>query len=197
MKREIAIQLSVLPSQNEQISDIVKKESGRLLDFIKKRIPDDADARDVLQDVFFQLTESYRLMKPIEQVTAWLYTVTRNKITDLFRKKKTLSLDKAFVSKSDENGEELLLAELLPMQQQTAENKMANSLIMDMLTESLEKLPKPQRDVFVMHEIDGLSFNEISEQTGIGLNTLLSRKRYAVNFLREELRSLYNEMFHN
>ena len=196
MKREITIQLSVLPSQNQQISDIVKRESGRLLDFIKKRIPDDADARDVLQDVFYQLTESYRLMKPIEQVTAWLYTVTRNKITDLFRKKKTVSLDKAFVSSKDENGDELLLTELLPQQQETAETKMANSLIMEMLTESLEKLPKTQREVFVMHEIDGLSFNEISEKTGIGLNTLLSRKRYAVNFLREELRSLYNEMFH-
>jgi RNA polymerase sigma factor (sigma-70 family) len=197
LKREIAIQLSILPSQNEQISNIVKKESGRLLDFIKRRIPDDDDARDVLQDVFYQLTESYRLMKPIEQVTAWLYTVTRNKITDLFRKKKTVSLDKAFHSKKDENGEELLLTELLPQQQENAEGKMANSMIMEMLTESLDKLPKVQREVFVMHEIDGLSFNEISEKTGIGLNTLLSRKRYAVNFLREELRSLYNEMFYN
>lgn len=197
MKREIAIQLSILPSQNEQISNIVKKESGRLLDFIRKRIPNEEDAQDVLQDVFYQLTQSYRLMKPIEQVTAWLYTVTRNKITDLFRKKKTVSLDKAFVSKSDENGEELLLAELIPQNQETAEAKMANTLIMEMLTDSLDKLPKAQREVFVMHEIDGLSFNEISDQTGIGLNTLLSRKRYAVNFLREELRSLYNEMFHN
>jgi len=197
LKREIAIQLSILPSQNEQISNIVKKESGRLLDFIRKRIPNEEDAQDVLQDVFYQLTQSYRLMKPIEQVTAWLYTVTRNKITDLFRKKKTVSLDKAFVSKSDENGEELLLAELIPQNQETAEAKMANTLIMEMLTDSLDKLPKAQREVFVMHEIDGLSFNEISDQTGIGLNTLLSRKRYAVNFLREELRSLYNEMFHN
>jgi len=136
-------------------------------------------------------------MKPIEQVTAWLYTVTRNKITDLFRKKKTLSLDKAFVSKSDENGEELLLAELIPQNQETAEAKMANALIMEMLTESLDKLPKAQREVFVMHEIDGLSFNEISDKTVIVLNTLLSRKRYAVNFLREELSSLYKEMFHN
>ncbi len=183
--------------QNQSIQETVKKESPRLLDFIRKRIPDTNDAEDILQDVFYQLIENYRLMKPIEEMTAWLFTVARNKITDRFRKKKPESLEKQLLYNGEEEGEMLNLADILPGQNDSPETKMLRSAVMEELEEALGELPQEQREVFMLHEIDGKSFKEISETTGASVNTLLSRKRYAVLFLRERLKELYNELLTN
>ena len=184
-------------TQNQSIQETVKKESPRLLDFIRKRIPDANDAEDILQDVFYQLIETYRLMKPIEEVTAWLFTVARNKITDRFRKKKPESLEKQLLYNKEEEGKMLNLADILPGQNDSPETKMLRTAVMEELEEALGELPEEQREVFMLHEIDGKSFKEISEITGASINTLLSRKRYAVLFLRESLKELYNELLTN
>ena len=184
-------------TQNQSILETVKKESPRLLDFIRKRIPDANDAEDILQDVFYQLIETYRLMKPIEEVTAWLFTVARNKITDRFRKKKPESLEKQLLYNKEEEGKMLNLADILPGQNDSPETKMLRTAVMEELEEALGELPEEQREVFMLHEIDGKSFKEISEITGASINTLLSRKRYAVLFLRESLKELYNELLTN
>jgi len=183
--------------QNQSIQETVRKESPRLLDFIRKRIPDADDAEDILQDVFYQLVEMNRLMKPIEEITAWLFTVARNKITDRFRKKKPESLEKQLSYRREEEGEMLNLADLLPSTDDSQDVKMLRSAVMEELEDALDELPKEQREVFMLHEIDGKSFKEIAEITGDSVNTLLSRKRYAVLFLRERLRELYNELLDN
>ena len=183
--------------QNQSIQETVKKESPRLLDFIRKRIPDADDAEDILQDVFYQLVEMNRLMKPIEEVTAWLFTVARNKITDRFRKKKPESLEKQLSYRKEEEGEMLNIADLLPSTDASQDVKMFRSAVMEEFEDALDELPKEQREVFMLHEIDGKSFKEIAEITGDSVNTLLSRKRYAVLFLRERLRKLYNELLDN
>ena len=183
--------------QNQSIQETVKKESPRLLDFIRKRIPDAVDAEDILQDVFFQFIEATRLTKPIENAGAWLFTVARNKITDLFRKKKTESLDKQLNYSKEEGGEMLNLADLLPAQNDLPETKMLRKAVMEELEEALDELPDEQREVFMLHEIDGKSFQEISEMKGVSVNTLLSRKRYAVLFLRERLKGLYNQLLND
>ena len=183
--------------QNQSIKETVKKESPRLLDFIRKRIPDAVDAEDILQDVFFQFIETTRLAKPIENAGAWLFTVARNKITDLFRKKKPESLEKQLIHSREEDGEMLNLSDILPAQNDSPENKMLREAVMEELEEALDEMPKEQREVFMLHEIDRKSFKEISEMTGASVNTLLSRKRYAVLFLRERLKELYNELLNN
>jgi RNA polymerase sigma factor (sigma-70 family) len=183
--------------QNQSIQETVKKESPRLLNFIRKRIPDTNEAEDILQDVFYQLVEAYRLMRPIEEITAWLFTVARNKITDRFRKKKTQSLDKEMAYTREEEGEMLNLADLLPSPDDSQDRAMLRRAVMEELEEALDELPKNQREVFLLHEIDRKSFKEISESTGDSINTLLSRKRYAVLFLRERLHKLYKELITN
>ena len=183
--------------QNQSIQETVKKESPRLLDFIRRRIPDADDAEDILQDVFYQLVETYRLMKPIEEVGAWLFTVARNKITDRFRKKKPESLEKQLLHMREEEGEMLNLADILPAKNDLPETKMLRTAVMEELEDALDELPKEQREVFMLHEIDRKSFKEISEVTGASVNTLLSRKRYAVLFLRERLKELYKELLNN
>ena len=181
-------------TQNQSIQETVKKESPRLLDFIRRRIPDTVDAEDILQDVFFQFIEATRLTKPIENAGAWLYTVARNRITDMFRKKKPESLEKQLIHSREEDGEMLNLSDILPAQNDSPDIKMLRSTIMEELEEALHELPEGQREVFILHEIDGKSFKEISETTGASVNTLLSRKRYAVLFLRERLKELYDEL---
>ena len=183
--------------QNQSIQETVKKESPHLLDFIRKGIPDTNDAEDILQDVFYQLVESYRLMKPIEEMTAWLFTVARNKITDRFRKKKPESLEKQLSYTKEEEGEMLNLADILPSSDESQDMAMLRTAVMEELEDALDELPKDQREVFLMHEIDRKSFKEISERTGASINTLLSRKRYAVLFLRERLQNLYKELITN
>ncbi len=183
--------------QNKSIKETVKKEGPRLLNFIRKRVPETEDAEDVLQDVFYQLVETYRMMKPVEEVTSWLFTVARNKITDLFRKNKPVQIDSILTLQNDETGEMLNLAEILPAEGESPEMRMLRLTVMDEIEEALGELPKEQREIFILHEIEHKSFKEISEITGVSINTLLSRKRYAVLFLRERLRELYKELTTN
>lgn len=182
--------------QNQQIRNAVQSERSRLLDFIRRRVPTDEEAEDIVQDVFYDLIEAYRIMKPIEKLTAWLFSVARNKITDRYRKKSTRSLEETARSIGyDEEKETYLLADLLAGQAVSAEDEMMREVILDALAEALDELPPEQKDVFVWHELEDRSFREITTMTGISQNTLLSRKRYAVLYLRERLQFLYDELF--
>lgn len=180
--------------QNESLKLTIEKERRRLLDFIRKRVPTQEDAEDILQDVFYELVNTYRLMKPVEQMASWLFTVARNKITDRYRKKKPDSLEGHFAIRSGEDGERLEIADFLPGNVNSPETEMMREAITEGLMAALEELPKEQREVFIMHEIEDKSFQEISKITGANVNTLLSRKRYAVLFLRERLQNLYNDL---
>ncbi|MBL7891711.1 MAG: sigma-70 family RNA polymerase sigma factor [Bacteroidia bacterium] len=196
MENTATISLVMTDEQNHSIGQVVQKEQKRLLDFIRKRVPSEEDAEDILQDVFYQLTESYRLMKPIEQVSAWLFTVARNKITDMFRKKKpdnfsSLAFDN---QNSDDEGETFSIADYLPDASEGPEAAYLRKVILNTLDESLKELPQEQRDVFVMQEMEQMSFKQIAELTGEPVNTLISRKRYAVLHLRERLQEVYNEL---
>src|SRR5664279_2090347 len=169
--------------QDRQITDVVKQEQSRLRNFIRRRVPDPRDADDILQEVFYELVEANRLLMPIEHVTGWLFRVARNRITDLFRKKKPESLSDA-VTASDEE-EPLLLEDLLPSPDAGPDAFYARSVLLDELEDALDELPDEQREVFVGHEIEGRSFKEMSAESDVSVNTLLSRKRYAVLHLRE------------
>lgn len=182
-------------SQNESISQVILKERRRLLEFIRKRVPTQEDAEDVLQDVFYELVNTYRLMKPVEQMASWLFTVARNKITDRYRKKKPDSLEEHFALRAGDDGDKLDIADFLPSGTNSPETEMMREAIMQGLVTALDELPKEQREVFIMHELEDKSFQEIAEITGANLNTLLSRKRYAVLYLRERLLNLYNDLF--
>jgi RNA polymerase sigma factor (sigma-70 family) len=177
--------------QDRRISEAIKLEWTRLRNFIRKRVPDQSDAEDILQDVFYELIEAYRVMKPVEQVGAWLFRVARNRITDLFRKKKAESLsDPVAVG---EAGDATRLEDLLPSPEAGPEAAYARSVLLEEIEEALNELPKEQRDVFIAHELDGRSFKELAEQTGLSVNTLLSRKHYAVLHLRLRLQAIYDE----
>jgi RNA polymerase sigma factor (sigma-70 family) len=178
--------------QDQRISEAVSREQSRLRNFIRRRVADPGDAEDILQDVFYELVEAYRMMKPIEQVTAWLYRVTRNRITDLFRSKTREALRKEPVRVA-EDGEELLLEELLPSPDAGPDAVFARGLLLEEFDDALDELPEEQRDVFVAHELMGYSFKELSAQTGLSVNTLLSRKHYAVLHLRKRLQAIYDE----
>ncbi len=182
--------------QNRQIQDAVRKERSRLLDFIRRRVPSPEEAEDIMQDVFYDLIEAYRFMKPIEKLTAWLFRVARNKITDRYRMKRTRPLEEPTRSRGyDEEKETYLLADILAGPAVSAEDEMMREMILDTLSEALDELPPEQKDVFVWHELEDRSFREIADMTGISQNTLLSRKRYAVLYLRERLQFLYDELF--
>lgn len=195
----LQIESTMADVQNRQIQETVHKERGRLIQFIRSRIPRPEDAEDIAQDVFYEFTEMYRLMKPVEQIASWLFTVARNKITDRYRKKKPVLLEDVFSFKA--NGEEdsiYLLDELLPAANvRSADVEMMRETIMDALMEALDELPTEQRDVFVQHELEDKSFKEIAEATGVTINTLLSRKRYAVLYLRDRLKSLYDDLLNS
>lgn len=178
--------------QDQRISDAVSREQSRLRNFIGRRVPDPGDAEDILQDVFYELVEAYRMMKPVEQVTAWLFRVARNRITDLFRAR-SREASRNEPTQVAEDGEPLLLEELLPSPDAGPEAAYARSVLLDELDEALEELPAEQREVFVAHELMGYSFKELAAQTGVGVNTLLSRKHYAVLHLRERLQAIYDE----
>jgi RNA polymerase sigma factor (sigma-70 family) len=181
-----------MTEQDQRISEVVKRERSRLGNFIRRRVPDPRDAEDILQDVFYKLVEANRLLMPIEHVTGWLFRVARNRITDLFRKKKPQSLSDARVE--DENGGLLQLEDLLPSPEAGPEAVYVHNLLLEELELALEELPDEQREVFVAHELEGRSFNEMAEETGLSVNTLLSRKRYAVSHLRERLQSIHDEL---
>jgi len=181
-------------NQNEIILHTVKTERSRLLNFIRKRVPSEEDAQDILQDVLYELVETYRVMKPVEKIAAWLFTVARNKITDLYRKKKPESLENINSYSGDSDDESFFLTDLLSQRSDNADSKLIRNTILEAVQEALAELPEEQREVFVMHELEDMSFNEISKITGVGLNTLLSRKRYAVLHLRKKLQHLYDEL---
>jgi RNA polymerase sigma factor (sigma-70 family) len=172
---------------------VVNREYARVRNFIRKRVADQGDAEDLLQEVFYELVEAYRMMKPVEQVTAWLFQVARNRITDLFRNKQREAKRKENSIVADEDGNEVQLQDLLPSAEAGPEAAYLRAALLEELEDALDELPREQREVFVAHELMGFSFNEISEQTGIGLNTLLSRKHYAVRQLRKRLQSVYDE----
>ncbi len=182
----------VTTDQNRRISDTIAREQARLRQFIRKRVPDEGDAEDIFQEVFYELVDAYRLMKPIEQVGAWLFRVARNRIIDLFRSKRPSVLGNDSMLAA-EDGEAHPWEDLLPSPDAGPEAAYARSVLLEELDAALEDLPEEQRDVFVAHEIEGQSFKELSEATGVGINTLLSRKRYAVLQLRRRLQAIYNE----
>jgi RNA polymerase sigma factor (sigma-70 family) len=177
--------------QDRRISDVVKREQSRLRNFIRRRVPDPRDAEDILQDVFCELVEANRLLMPIDHVTGWLFRVARNRITDLFRKKKPESFSDAAVATGDD--ELLRLEDLLPSPDAGPEAVYLRHVLLEELELAVDELPKEQREAFVAHELEGNSFKEIAARTGVSVNTLLSRKRYAVLHLRERLRSIYDE----
>jgi len=175
------------------VTDIVKKYQGRLKGFIRQRVSSDEDAEDILQNIFYQLANADRLLMPVENVLAWLYTVARNQITDLWRKKKNIPFSE--LVNNDEDSEILgEIENILLSDPETPEDEYIKSIIMSELETALSELPKEQREVFEMTEIQGMSNKEISEKTGVPVNTLLSRKRYAVLYLRERLYDLYYEL---
>jgi RNA polymerase sigma factor (sigma-70 family) len=178
------------PKESEKIGTVYKDERKRLLGYIRNRIPDRVEAEDILQDVFYQLTLGFRDIRRIENLTAWIYKVADNRITDLFRKKKPVSISYSERAREDEDGP-LSLEDILPSLGSTPEDDEIKELIWEAIEETLSELPEEQRSVFVANEFDGMSFKEISELTHIGINTLISRKRYAVLALRERLNEFY------
>lgn len=180
-----------MTEQDRQISEIVAKERPRLRNFIRRRVPDPADVEDIVQDVFYKLVEANRLLMPIDHVTGWLFSVARNRITDLFRKKKPEPFSDAAIE--DEEGELLHVEDLLPSPCAGPDALYIRTLILDELELALDELPDQQREVFVAHEFEGRSFKELSAETGVSMNTLLARKRYAVRHLRERLQNIYDE----
>jgi RNA polymerase sigma factor (sigma-70 family) len=179
--------------QDQRISDVVTREQSRLRNFIRRRVPDPGDAEDILQEVFYELIEANRLLMPIQHVTGWLFQVARNRITDLFRKKKPESFSDAAVAHREDDDELLRLDDLLPSPDAGPEALYARRVLLDELDSAVEELPDEQREVFIAHELEGRTFKEMSAATGVSINTLLSRKRYAVLHLRERLQSVYDE----
>jgi RNA polymerase sigma factor (sigma-70 family) len=180
------------PEQDRRISEVVKREQARLRHFIRRRVPDPRDAEDILQDVFYELVEANRLLMPIEHVTGWLFRVARNRIIDLLRRKKPERFSDS--AAAGEDGELLQLEDLLPSPDAGPEALYARHVLLAELELALDELPEEQRDVFVAHELEGRSFKEMAAETGVSVNTLLSRKRYAVRHLRERLQSTYDEL---
>lgn len=179
----------ILTDQDKRISEVIARERKRLASFIRRRVPDPGDAEDILQDVFYELVESFRMARPVEQLGAWLFQVARNRIIDRFRRK-SAEPDRIAADGEDEVA---ALAEMLPSSRAGPEAQYARRLLAEELDAALEELPAGQRDVFVAHELEGKSFRELAEQTGLNINTLLSRKRYAVRQLRDRLRQIYLE----
>lgn len=181
---------------NQKIEYVISKEKSRLLNFIRQRTPTLEDAEDILQDVFYELVQSYRLMKPVEQLASWLFTVARNKITDSYRKEKSSSLEDV-AHMQEENDEPLFLADILKSNALSADEKMMNDLIMETIADCLDELPKEQRDAFVMHELEDKSMQQIADEMNVSVKTVISRKRYAVLFLRERLQFIYKQILNN
>jgi RNA polymerase sigma factor (sigma-70 family) len=187
-----ALSMGWMADQDRRISEAFTREQGRLRNFIRKRVANTGDAEDILQDVFYELVEAYRAMVPVEHTTAWLFRVARNKIVDLFRKKKPAASINEAVNAS-EDGESLAIEDLLPSPDAGPEAAYARAVLLDELELALEELPEDQREVFVAHEIEGRSFKELAATTGVSVNTLLSRKHYAVVQLRQRLQAIHDE----
>jgi len=182
--------------REQRISEVVKREQSRLRNFIRQRVPDPRDAEDILQDVFYKLVEANRLLMPIEHVTGWLFRVARNRIIDLFRKKRPESFSDTDVARNHDDVDDDLLRfeDLLPSPDADPEALFARNVLLEELELAVDELPDEQREVFVAHELEGRSFKEMAAETGVSVNTLLSRKRYAVLHLRERLQNIYDEL---
>jgi len=180
-----------LPQQDQLLSEAIERDESRLRSFIRRHVADTSEAEDILQDVFYELLQAYRMMKPIEHVTGWLFRVARNRITDLIRRKRPGSLSEPVAA--EDEGESLLLEDLLPSASEGPEAAYARTILLDALEDALEELPEEQREVFLAHEVMGTSFRQLAAETGVSVNTLLSRKRYAVLHLRRRLRTIYND----
>ncbi len=177
--------------QDRRISDVVAREQSRLRDFIRRRVRDPRDVEDIVQEVFYELVEANRLLMPIDHITAWLFRVARNRIADLFRKKRPQNFSDAAPTHTGDDA--LDFENMLPALDDGPDALYARGVLIEELALALDELPREQRDVFVAHELEGRSFKEISEATGVGVNTLLARKRYAVHHLRERLQDLYDD----
>jgi RNA polymerase sigma factor (sigma-70 family) len=182
--------MTSIVEQDRQISEVIAEERSRLRSFIRRRVSNDADVEDLLQEVFFELVQAGRLLKPIDYVTGWLFRVARNRITDFFRKKRPETFSDAAVETED--GELLAIEELLPSPDAGPEALYIRGVLLDELKAALDELPAEQREVFLAHEMEGRNFKELSVETGVGVNTLLSRKRYAVLRLRERLQGIHD-----
>jgi len=183
--------VALMDEQDRRISEVVAAERPRLRNFIRRRVPDPSDVEDIVQEVFYELVEANRLFMPIEHVTAWLFRVARNRITDLFRKKRPENFSDA--AREDEDGELLRIEDLLPSPDAGPDALYVRNLLLDELEYAIHELPDEQREVFIAHELEGRSFKELSAETGVKVNTLLARKRYAVLHLREQLQNIYDE----
>ena len=188
------ISLEMTQNQNDSIGEIVQENGKKLLEFIRHRVREPEEAEDIFQDVMIELTQSYRLMQPIEKMAAWLYKVARNKIIDNYRKKKPARLDDQLVFRKSDESEHLYLQDLLKSSSQSPDSDFDQALIFEAIQLALSELPAEQREVFIQHELEGKSFKEMTEETGLSTNTLLSRKRYAVLALRNKLQFLYDEL---
>jgi len=175
-----------MAEQDRRLSEAIRRDGSRLARFIRGRVADPRDAEDIVQEVFYELVNANRLMQPIDEVTAWLFRVARNRITDLFRRRAREA--------TDDLPEDTMLDDLLPSPEAGPEAEFARRVLLEEMAEALDELPAEQREAFIAHEIDGVSFNELAERTGVNVKTLLSRKHYAVRHLRERLQSIYDEM---
>ncbi len=181
-------------AETKHIEKLVKQEEGRLLGFIRKRVDREEDVRDIAQDVYYQLTVGFNDIRSLTSVTSWLFSVARNRITDFYRKKRPERLSDQVVARTDGEEDPLMLEDILPSLTPGPEDEYMREAVWETIEACLDRLPAPQREVFVLNEFEDLSFKEISERTGEGINTLLSRKRYAVTYLREQLSALYDEI---
>jgi RNA polymerase sigma factor (sigma-70 family) len=181
-----------MTDQDLRISDAFALEEGRLRRFIRRRVSDEGDVEDILQDVFYELVEALRMLRPIEHTGAWMLRVARNRIVDLFRKRRPNASTSAALGTSEE-GEPMTLAALLPSPEAGPDAVYARGVLLAELEAALDELPDEQREVFVAHEIEGRSFKELAAETGLNVNTLLSRKHYAVLHLRRRLRAIHDD----
>jgi RNA polymerase sigma factor (sigma-70 family) len=179
-----------MSEQDQFLAEAMEREEPRLRSFIRRRVLDTSDAEDVLQDVFYELIAAYRMMQPVEEVTAWMFRVARNRMTDLFRRRKTVSLNEP--ASADEDSAETL-EDLLPAADAGPDAVFARGVLLEALEDALDELPEAQREAFLAHEVLGRSFKEMSTETGVSVNTLLARKRYAVLHLRERLKNMQKE----
>lgn len=187
----IATPHPMLAEQNRRLADTIAEQQTRLRRFIERRVVDRSEAEDILQEVFYELVDAYRLMKPIEQVGAWLFRVARNRITDRFRRRKIEARhdDDAF----DAEGERVNWDELLPSLEDGPEAAFARQVLLDQIAAAIEELPPAQREIFLAHELEGRSFKSLASEWGVNVNTLLARKHAAVNALRARLLAIYRD----
>ncbi|MEJ1963322.1 MAG: RNA polymerase sigma factor [Gammaproteobacteria bacterium] len=188
-----------MPSeQNQQIAETIGRERARLWAFIRRRVFDEVEAEDILQDVLYELVVAYRRLQPLEEVGAWLFRVARNRITDVFRRRRPMVSDRLEAQAPDEahfdpDAEPSILSEFLLPLDETPDALFARQLLLERLAGAIEELPPEQREVFIAHEIEAVSFKEMAARSGVPLNTLLARKHYAVKQLRRQLQGAYDE----